>query len=71
MGFSGNPTPRDSRHQGTLTPHTGGPLGGYKPELGSSAQAEYAAKLEHEAAAGKQSRLVRIRRLLRRIFWEF
>jgi len=70
MGFSGNPIPRDSRHQGSLTPHTSGPLHGYKPELGSIAQAEYQAELEHEAA-GTRSRLVRIRRLLRRIFWEF
>ena len=69
MGFSGNPPPHDSRHQGSLTPHTGGPLRGYNPQLGSLAQAEYASELE--AAAAKKSRLVRIRRLLRRIFWEF
>ena len=67
MGSSEHP---DRRHQGSLTPHTYGPLNGYKPELGSLAQAEYQAELEHDAA-GKGSRLVRIRRLLRRILWEF
>jgi hypothetical protein len=70
MGYSEHPDHQDSRHQGSLTPHTSGPLHGYKPELGSIAQAEYKAELEHEAA-GKKSRLARIGRALRRLFWEF
>lgn len=67
MGFSGNRPPKDSRHTGG----TGGVLGGYTPELGSIAQAKYATQLDGEAAAGKPGRLARIRRLLRRLLWEF
>ena len=68
MGHSDH---QDSQHQGSLTPHTPGPRPGWNPELGSVAQAEYATGIEQEAAAAAKSRGSRVRRLLRRIFWEF
>lgn len=46
-------------------------VGGYKPEFGSIAQAEYATELEQKAAAARKGRLARIARALRRLFWEF
>jgi hypothetical protein len=71
MGFSMTPPPNDSWHTGSLNPGTGGARDGYKPNLGSVAQAEYATKLDEEAAAAKHGRLGRITRALRRLFWEF
>ena len=69
MGTSGNSG--GGWHTGSLNPGTGGVRDGYKPNLGSAAQAEYSANLEQEAAAAKKGRFGRLRRALRRFFWEF
>jgi hypothetical protein len=44
---------------------------GYKPNLGTVAQAEYTDELEEAAAAARKGRWASLRRTLRRIFWEF
>jgi hypothetical protein len=65
MGF------KDDRHAtGFGGPGTGGIREGYTPELDSLAQAKYAAALDNDGTSTKR-RLGRIRRVLRRLFWEF
>lgn len=68
--MAGRP-PGGGWHTGSLDAGTGGVRDGYKPELGSIAQAHYATELEQEKAAVRKSRLARIGRALRRLFWEF
>lgn len=68
--MAGRP-PGGGWHTGSLDAGTGGVRDGYKPNLGSVAQAEYNEGLEEEAAATKKGRWASLRRTLRRIFWEF
>jgi len=66
MGF------KDGRHAtGIGGPDDGAVRAGYRPELDSLAQAKYAAALEKEGTSATKARLGRIRRVLRRLFWEF
>ena len=58
-------------HTGSLNPGTGGVRDGYKPNLGSVAQAEFESDLEQEAATAGKGRFARLRRALRRFLWEF
>jgi hypothetical protein len=44
---------------------------GYKPDFSDVPQAEYAAEVDKDEGAVKRGRLARIRRVLRRLFWEF
>ncbi len=68
--MAGRP-PGGGWHTGSLDAGTGGVRDGYKPELGSIAQAEYEEELVEEETATRKGRLARIRRALRRLFWEF
>ena len=63
--------PKDRRHfTGSAGAAHGGVRDGYTPESDSLAQAKYASQLDRDAT-GKQGRLTRIRRALRRLLWEF
>jgi hypothetical protein len=68
--MAGRP-PGGGWHTGSLDAGTGGVRDGYKPNLGSVAQAEYNEELDEVAAAAKKGRIARIRRFLRRLLWEF
>lgn len=68
--MAGRP-PGPGWHTGSLDAGTGGVRDGWKPELGTVAQAEYATELEQEQAAARKGPLARIVRALRRLFWEF
>ncbi len=68
--MAGRP-PGGGWHTGSLDAGTGGVRDGYKPDFSDVPQAEYAAELDEEAAVTKKGRLARIRRALRRFFWEF
>ena len=70
MTYLGGP-PSGGWHTGSLNPGTGGVRDGYKPNLGSIAQAEYASDLEQGATAPKKGRIGRLVRALRRLIWEF
>jgi hypothetical protein len=66
MGF------KDDRHAtGFGGPGTGGSREGYTPEIDGLAQAKYAAALDKESTSPTKARLGRVRRVLRRLFWEF
>jgi hypothetical protein len=69
--MGGSRGPQGGWHTGSLDAGTGGVRDGYKPELGSIAEAEYATELDEEAAAARKGRMARLRRALRRLFWEF
>ena len=62
---------RGSWNTGSQNPGTGGVRDGYKPNLGSIAQAEYTANLDEEAMAAKKGRMARFVRTLRRLIWKF
>ena len=62
---------RGSWHTGNLNPGTGGVRDGYKPNLGTIAQAESTTDLNQEAVAAEKGRLARLLRFLRRLIWEF
>ena len=68
--MAGRP-PGGGWHTGSLDAGTGGVRDGYKPNLGTVAQAEYNDELEDKAAAAKKGRWASLRRKLRRLFWEF
>lgn len=60
MDSLGGSSPSGSWHTGSTNPGTGGVRDGYKPNLGTIAQAEYAEELEAEAAAARKGRLARV-----------
>jgi hypothetical protein len=63
--------PKDERHfTGSVGTGTGGVRDRYTPELDRIAKARSATQLNGEAAAGKPSRLARIRLFRRRLLWE-
>lgn len=62
---------KDTRHFTGSVGSEGGVRDGYRPELDSFAQAKYSAALEKDPTAVNKARLARIRRFLRRVFWEF
>jgi hypothetical protein len=62
---------RGSWNTGSQNPGTGGVRDGYKPNLGTVAQAEYTKNLDEGSTAAKQGRFARLRRTLRRLLWEF
>jgi hypothetical protein len=62
---------KDTRHFTGSAGSEGGVRDGYRPELDSFAQAKYSAALDKDPTSATKGRLARIRRVLRRLLWEF
>lgn len=62
---------KDPRQSIGFGGHDAGLHDGYRPELDSLARAEYDAAVGEEGTPPTRTRLARIRRFLRRLFWEF